>query len=271
MSPLLFAIFIDNIVKSVRSTSAGCYISCVCCSIFLYADDILLISPNVSGLQILVDACERELINIDMKVNVKKSSCIRFGPRFDVKCADIISVFGGPIGWVESCRYLGVFFVSARIFQCSFHDAKSRFFRGFNAIFGKVGRLASEEVVIALLKAKCLPILLYATEAVPLLSRHRHSIEFTITRICMKLFSTGSSDVVNECLFRFNFLPINLQLFIRTARFLQRFLAIENSLCYVFADIARTQLSLIFSRFGSDIKTACQLSNAIYIKYAHDH
>jgi len=237
----------------------------------LYADDILLISPSVSGLQILVDACERELIDIDMRVNVKKSSCIRFGPRFDAKCADIISVFGGPIAWVDCCRYLGVFFVSARILQCCFHDAKSRFFHGFNCICGKIGRFASEEVVISLLKAKCLPILLYATESVPLPSRHRQSLEFTITRIFMKLLSTGSPIVVNECLISFNFLPIYLQLYIRTARFLQHFLALENSLCYVFAKTAKTQLDLIFSRFGSDIKTACELKNVIYNKFNQDH
>ena len=116
MSPLLFAIFIDNIVSAVRSTSAGCYMSCVCCSIFLYADDILLIAPSVIGLQTLVDACEKELIDIDMRVNVKKSACIRFGPRFDAKCADIVSAFGGPINWVVSCRYLGVFFLLAHDF-----------------------------------------------------------------------------------------------------------------------------------------------------------
>ena len=144
------------------------------------------------------------------------------------------------------------------------------FFRGFNSIFGKVGRFASEEVVIALLKAKCLPILLYATEAVPLLSRQRQSFEFTLTRIFMKMFSTGSSTVVNECLRCFNFLPIYLQLYIRTARFLQRFLALESSLCYVFAETAKLQLGLIFSQFGSNINTACELNNAVYNKFSQD-
>ena len=60
---------------------------------------------------------------------------------------------------------------------------KSRFFRAFNAILGKVGRIASEEVILALLKAKCFPILLYATEACPLLSRQLHSFEFTNVKI----------------------------------------------------------------------------------------
>jgi len=40
LSPLLFAIFIDSLVDKVRLTGVGCYISHVCVSIFLYADDI---------------------------------------------------------------------------------------------------------------------------------------------------------------------------------------------------------------------------------------
>jgi len=37
----------------------------------------------------------------------------------------------------------------------------------FNAIFGKIGRLTSEDTVLHLLKLKCLPCLLYALEACP--------------------------------------------------------------------------------------------------------
>jgi len=88
LSPLFFAIFIDQLVDRVKSVNAGCYISTVCCSIFLYADDILLIAPTVSGLQAILTVCERELIDIDMRINVVKSKCIRFGPRFEAFCAD---------------------------------------------------------------------------------------------------------------------------------------------------------------------------------------
>jgi len=37
--PFLFAIFIDSVVDKVRATNAGCYLSSVCMSIILYADD----------------------------------------------------------------------------------------------------------------------------------------------------------------------------------------------------------------------------------------
>ena len=217
----------------------------MCCSIFLYADDILLIAPTVSGLQALLTACEKELIDIDMCINVNKSKCIRFGPRFAAPCTELVSTFGGNIKWVKCCRYLGVFFDSGRTLKCNFDHAKSRFFRAFNAVYGKVGRLASEEVVLDLLRSKCLPILLYATEACPLLARDTQSLEFTITRIFMKIFRTASAEVVRNCQFNFNFLPVRSQINTRTVRFLQRFVSLENSLCSLFATGAACQMSTI--------------------------
>ena len=58
------------------------------------------------------------------------------------------------------------------------------------SVGGKVGRSASEECVLAL-QAKCLPILLYGTEACPLLSRDRQSFEFTVNRFFMIFFGLG--------------------------------------------------------------------------------
>jgi len=53
-------------------------------------------------------------------------------------------------------RYLGVYIVSSRLFKCSLAYAKKSFYCGANAIFGKkkIGRLASEEVVLQLIKSK---------------------------------------------------------------------------------------------------------------------
>ena len=52
-------------------------------------------------------------------------------------------------------------------FKCSVDQAKKSFYRAANSIFPKVGtRLASEEVVVELLKCKRLLILLYALEVI---------------------------------------------------------------------------------------------------------
>ena len=135
LSPILFAIFVDSIVDRVQSTNVGCYISSVCCSIFLYADDILLLCPTVTGLQTLLAVCEKELCELDMVINVKKSHCIRFGVRYNDQCGELTTSNGGSIQWTDSCRYLGVYLTSGRSLRCCLNDAKSRFFRAFNSIF----------------------------------------------------------------------------------------------------------------------------------------
>ena len=53
-------------------------------------------------------------------------------------------------------------------------------------------------------------------------------------------------------------------IYVLTASFLQKFIALENTL---FANDARRQLHNIFTKYGTNIKTACQLRNAIYINF----
>ena len=62
-------------------------------------------------------------------------------------------------------RYLGIFIVRSRTFKCSLKQAKKSFYRAANAVFAKIGRVASEGVTLQLIKVKCLPALLYGIEA----------------------------------------------------------------------------------------------------------
>jgi len=75
---------------------------------------------------------------------------------------------GHEILWSNTIRYLAVYLVSSKNFSISLDCAKKSFYRAFNAVFGKVGRVAWENVVVELLKSRCLPILLYGLEACPL-------------------------------------------------------------------------------------------------------
>jgi len=48
------------------------------------------------------------------------------------------------------------------------YSAKRSFYRAANAVFCKIGRIASEEVTLKIIKSKCLPLLLYGLEMCPL-------------------------------------------------------------------------------------------------------
>jgi len=51
-----------------------------------------------------------------------------------------------------------------------------------------------------------LPILLYGLEVCPLNNNYDlRSLDFTVTRLLMKLFRTSNKDVINECCYYFNF------------------------------------------------------------------
>ena len=173
------------------------------------------------------------------------------------------SSFGGVVDWNSSCRYLGVYFVSGCIFKCCFDHAKSQFFRSFNAIFSKIGCFASEEVVISLIHAKCLPVLLYGTEACHILVRDKRSLQFTVNRSMMKLFRTSSANIVEDCQKFFHFLPISYLIDIRTAKFLENVVRNYNCVCRLFAHNAQGSLDKIFLLYGDDISSSCDLRNFI--------
>ena len=99
LSPFLFAIYLDDIPITRFLTPRS--------FIILYADDIHLIAhPSIRELQRLFNNCECELKWLDMRINVKKSHCLRIGPRFNISCALITTSDGHSIPWVEEIRYL---------------------------------------------------------------------------------------------------------------------------------------------------------------------
>jgi len=212
LSPVLFAVYIDDICK-LSNVIQGT-------TVVLYADDILLIAPSVSVLQKLLLACEEELDAIDMVINAKKSSCVRVGPRHNVTCAEITTSDGNNLLWVNEMRYLGIFIVCHVSFRCSTDHAKRSFYRAANAIFAKVGRFASEEVILELIIKKCVPILTYGLEVCALPRRVLHSLDFTINRVLMKLFKTSNIEIIEQCRYFFNIELPSVQLERRFEKFL---------------------------------------------------
>ena len=93
------------------------------------------------------------------------------------------------------------------------------------AIFGKVGRIASEEVIVHLVKTKCLPILhvLYGLECYPLNKADTRSLDYAVTCYLMKMFRTVNIDVINECRFYFDFMLPSELLVKRKSNFLRKF------------------------------------------------
>jgi acyl-CoA thioesterase len=69
LSLRLFALHLNDIVKRLNKNRR--------LFILLYADDILLLAPSPSELNILFNLCELELTSLDMCINVKNQvACV---------------------------------------------------------------------------------------------------------------------------------------------------------------------------------------------------
>ena len=235
LSPYLFAVYIDSVAEKVRAKLLGCHIKMTCLSIILYADDILLLAPSINALQKILHVCEKELDWLDLTINVSKSSCMRIGPRFKAHCSNIVSIHGHEINWSNSIRYLGVYLTANNVYSCSFSHAKRSFYRSFNAIFGRVGRVASEEVVVELMKKKCLPILYYAIEVCPLNKAHINSLDFAVGSCFSKIFCIKSRETITECMRLFNCQSVKDVADKRRLNFIKNYSASFNSLYKLFS------------------------------------
>ena len=74
----------------------------------VYADNILLVARSVHMLQEMSNCYETELMRLDMLIILQNSACIRFDPRYDADCFQLLTADDDINEWVDYIRYLGV-------------------------------------------------------------------------------------------------------------------------------------------------------------------
>ena len=71
LSPSIFNVFMNAFIVSLILLDVGCHVNHEFVSCFLYADDIILISPSVIGLQQMLDVCSATATSLALKFNGK--------------------------------------------------------------------------------------------------------------------------------------------------------------------------------------------------------
>ena len=138
------------------------------------------------------------------------------------------------IEWSNGCRYMGIFVTSGATFKCKFDAAKAKFYRSFNAIMGRAGSSASLEILLSLMRSKCVPALLYGIEACPVNTKETRSLEYPITCAFFKILKTSSSDLVNECRLAFGFRQFSNVIADRKKFFNLKYISSNNTVCKAF-------------------------------------
>ena len=69
LSPLLFSIYMDELIERLKRSGVGCYISNMFMGAFCYADDCTLLAPTLFSMKNLLDIVSKFGKDFDMKFN----------------------------------------------------------------------------------------------------------------------------------------------------------------------------------------------------------
>jgi len=129
LSPYLFNVYADVFIKNiVRPTkNVGSHIGHTCMACMMYADDILLISASLAGLQELLDECVLTSYEICLKFNEKKSHCIIIGSHQHAFVANVV-LGRTSLRWENSVKYLGIDLMAGSSFDVDLDQVRRKFF-----------------------------------------------------------------------------------------------------------------------------------------------
>ena len=88
LSPDFFSLYIDDLISLLKASGFGCHMINICISAIFFADDVVLLSPSLSGLQKLIDICVSYCSTFCLDFNIKKSKIMVEGERL---CEDQLS------------------------------------------------------------------------------------------------------------------------------------------------------------------------------------
>lgn len=84
LSPLLFSLYLDNLLINLAQSGYGCYIGHQFTGALAYADDVILLSPSVHGLRQMLQICENYSLEYDLMFNPGKSKMLIFNGKYDI-------------------------------------------------------------------------------------------------------------------------------------------------------------------------------------------
>ena len=80
LSPILFCIYIDDLLVGLEKLGYGCFIDKLFYDVLAHAYNIILLAPSLSVLLVMLDFCTNYAAIQNISFNELQSYCIRFLP-----------------------------------------------------------------------------------------------------------------------------------------------------------------------------------------------
>ena len=107
LSPILFTIYIDDLLDNLRNCGVGCFWDSVFAGAMGYADDVVLLSPSPAALRIMLHCCEDFAFERGLQFNPSKTQLIRFSWSSSSSCTARFNFCGQQLSFSDTVTHLG--------------------------------------------------------------------------------------------------------------------------------------------------------------------
>ena len=114
ISPALWSIYLDMLIKELRELGVGCHVGGLFMGVVGYADDLLLMAPTRRAMQAMLDKCEEYasdhniLFSTDPDPSKSKTKCIFVcGDQKKLAKPATLTLCGRDLPWVSTASHLG--------------------------------------------------------------------------------------------------------------------------------------------------------------------
>ena len=151
LSPVLFNIYIDELINSLQVSDLGCHLGQEYVGCIVYADDVLLVSASVVQLQRMLDLCAECGDKLDIVFNASKSVLFKVGKVCHEKL-DNLYLGMKVLSWCDHFKYLGTYFISDKHLKVDISQSVRKFYASANAIYSYT-RFVSEFARLSLVES----------------------------------------------------------------------------------------------------------------------
>lgn len=204
LSPLLFNLFIDDLLSRCTKSGLGACIGSVNTSIVAYCDDLIIMSPLKSHLKTLLSICEEYAIEWKIKFNPSKS--IIYCTNRKLLSESCFSLNGGRLRTAENLEYLGLP-IGDREFVEKFMEDR---FKSVEKTFFSIKKIGLHKGMVDpfclsfIYKQFCQSAFLYGLEVIHLnkkLLRHFESRQGVLIKLALNLSKYSRTSPLLEAIF----------------------------------------------------------------------
>ena len=114
LSPALFSVYMDDLIKKLRRAGVGCHLGGVFCGVVGYADDLLLLAPSRSAMATMLKICEAYAADNNLEFSTdpdpqkSKSKCLFIQGNMRKPKPENLKLYGVDLPWVKTANHLGI-------------------------------------------------------------------------------------------------------------------------------------------------------------------